>query len=306
MTKILKSHIGDNAKTCVILCITPGVKDYEQTLSTLRFGAEAKLIRVRMKKNVIVNNTESYKAIIGDYENKISKLCSIKNDSVLADGAKASNLLKSILDTQNLKNSMARRVDSINKLEGIKKSIINMSNVSGLRFSSQNNISNLNKSMEEGEELSEDSEKSFENESKRETKLAHCYHAGNLEYYEDVDNESNTKKDFEKEDVKEVLKDTIVESLKSNLKEKTEEVEDLRERARIMEEQNYNMANMLNKMQENYGQTKNQNELLHNELAEVNDTNQMYDSLIRFFLNLRPDINGLLNNQLIEKLTKNN
>jgi len=44
LTKILRCSLGGNSKTAVVLCITPTEDHLEQTLSTLRFGTQAKKI----------------------------------------------------------------------------------------------------------------------------------------------------------------------------------------------------------------------------------------------------------------------
>jgi hypothetical protein len=38
LTKILKTSLGGNSRTAIILCITPSMRQVEQTTSTLRFG----------------------------------------------------------------------------------------------------------------------------------------------------------------------------------------------------------------------------------------------------------------------------
>jgi centromeric protein E len=38
LTKILRSSLGGNSRTCVIVCVTPTAKYIEQTISSLRFG----------------------------------------------------------------------------------------------------------------------------------------------------------------------------------------------------------------------------------------------------------------------------
>lgn len=55
LTKILKNSIGGNAKTLIILCITPSFSDFEQTLSTLRFGNLAKMIINTVSINKVDN-----------------------------------------------------------------------------------------------------------------------------------------------------------------------------------------------------------------------------------------------------------
>lgn len=53
LTKILKTSLGGNSRTAIILCITPSLKQVEQTYSTLRFGQNAKKI-----KNKVAANTQ--------------------------------------------------------------------------------------------------------------------------------------------------------------------------------------------------------------------------------------------------------
>jgi centromeric protein E len=38
LTKILRSSLGGNSRTAIVLCITPSATQLEQTFSTLRFG----------------------------------------------------------------------------------------------------------------------------------------------------------------------------------------------------------------------------------------------------------------------------
>lgn len=44
LTKILRSSLGGNSRTLIVLCASPGDSQYEQTLSTMRFGLNAKKI----------------------------------------------------------------------------------------------------------------------------------------------------------------------------------------------------------------------------------------------------------------------
>lgn len=44
LTKILRSSLGGNSRTAIILCITPSSSQLEQSFSTLRFGQNAKMI----------------------------------------------------------------------------------------------------------------------------------------------------------------------------------------------------------------------------------------------------------------------
>jgi hypothetical protein len=72
LTKILRSSLGGNSRTSIILCATPTISQYEQTLSTMRFGFSAKQIENKIHANITKNSEEeSLKAMICDYESKL-------------------------------------------------------------------------------------------------------------------------------------------------------------------------------------------------------------------------------------------
>ena len=72
LTKILRSSLGGNSRTAIILWATSTISQYEQTLSTLRFGSSAKKIENKIFANIIKNwGEESLKAVISDYESKL-------------------------------------------------------------------------------------------------------------------------------------------------------------------------------------------------------------------------------------------
>lgn len=76
LTKILKSSIGGNAKTAIILCINPAFMNLEQTLGTLKFGNLASRIENVVKKNTVTGDDQdlALKNMLRDYENKLKDL----------------------------------------------------------------------------------------------------------------------------------------------------------------------------------------------------------------------------------------
>eukprot|EP00347_Sterkiella_histriomuscorum_P006555 403352327 len=81
LTKILRSSLGGNSRTCVIICVTPAKSQIEQTLSSLRFGQNAMKIENKVQANIISNNNEeAVKILITDYERKIKSLEKAKKD----------------------------------------------------------------------------------------------------------------------------------------------------------------------------------------------------------------------------------
>ena len=72
LTKILRSSLGGNSRTAIILCATPTISQYEQSLSTMRFGSSAKQIENKISANITKNSDEEgLKAVISDYELKL-------------------------------------------------------------------------------------------------------------------------------------------------------------------------------------------------------------------------------------------
>ena len=65
LTKILRSSLGGNARTCILCTVTPTSSQFEQTLSTLRFGSNARSITNKVKANI---KRESSAQILIAYE----------------------------------------------------------------------------------------------------------------------------------------------------------------------------------------------------------------------------------------------
>lgn len=71
----MKNSLGGNARTVLILCISPALSSITNTLSTLRFGMSAKRISNMIKNNVHeTNNFTELKRLLRQYEEKISHL----------------------------------------------------------------------------------------------------------------------------------------------------------------------------------------------------------------------------------------
>ena len=109
LTKILRSSLGGNSRTAVILCATPTVTQYEQTLSTLRFGQSAKKIENKISVNVMSKtDEEGLKSLISDYERRLKDMEKDKQNTA--------NLLKVIEDLQEQKRALDDRLKKANKL----------------------------------------------------------------------------------------------------------------------------------------------------------------------------------------------
>lgn len=76
ITKILRSSLGGNSRTLIVLCLNPSSSQFEQSMSTLRFGVSAKKITNNIHANISVSNpvNETMKALLNDFEAKIHVL----------------------------------------------------------------------------------------------------------------------------------------------------------------------------------------------------------------------------------------
>ena len=75
LTKILKSSLCGNTRTCVILCLSPARSQLEYSLQTLKFGLSVSKIETKAEKNFFnVNSEETLKLLIDEYKAKISLL----------------------------------------------------------------------------------------------------------------------------------------------------------------------------------------------------------------------------------------
>lgn len=99
LTKLLKSSLGGNSKTSIIICITPAGSQIEQTVSSLKFGVKAMKVQnsAKVQVNEIKNNAlknrlnlnfnrssgmdaRVIKEIVDEYESKIKMLEKQLND----------------------------------------------------------------------------------------------------------------------------------------------------------------------------------------------------------------------------------
>lgn len=80
LTRILSESLGGNAKTCLIITCSPSSYNEAETLSTLRFGARAKMIKNKPKVNKI-ESVKELKGIISQLQTKIKELEKIIGNS---------------------------------------------------------------------------------------------------------------------------------------------------------------------------------------------------------------------------------
>jgi len=77
MTKILKSSLSANSRVLIVCCVIPSLSSFDHTMSTLRFGVNAKrvILTRKIEQNVEVNNDdERLRLLAAEYEKKIEDL----------------------------------------------------------------------------------------------------------------------------------------------------------------------------------------------------------------------------------------
>lgn len=75
LTKLLKSSIGGNAKTVIILCISPVKSQFNHSLQTLKFGVSASQIENRVVKNAVKNTMEeTLRILVNEYQSRLATL----------------------------------------------------------------------------------------------------------------------------------------------------------------------------------------------------------------------------------------
>ena len=75
LLKMLKSSLGGNAKTCIILCVSPSKSQFEHSIQTFKFGIAAKKIENRVIINAVkANSEETLKMLIGEYQARLASM----------------------------------------------------------------------------------------------------------------------------------------------------------------------------------------------------------------------------------------
>lgn len=73
LTRVLSDSLGGNSKTCLIITASPAMSNMEETLSTMRFGSRAKLIKNKPKVNE-EKSIEQYKRELRESKRTVSSL----------------------------------------------------------------------------------------------------------------------------------------------------------------------------------------------------------------------------------------
>ena len=117
LTKILRSSLGGNFRTAVVLCINPSNVQLEHSLSTLRFGQNAKKIQNKIQANIITNNDdETIKILIENYEKRIRDLQQQQDE----DLSKYDQYISVIDELKLQRTTLLERLEQLSKKLAIK------------------------------------------------------------------------------------------------------------------------------------------------------------------------------------------
>lgn len=112
LTKILKSSLGGNSRTFIVLCATPMHGQYEQTLSTIRFGMSAKKIENVICANITEHDSgEAYQLMINEYETRLKEMEKLRG----ADKQKVEYMISIISELQKQKDLLNERLRKANE-----------------------------------------------------------------------------------------------------------------------------------------------------------------------------------------------
>eukprot|EP00300_Choanocystis_sp_HF-7_P036457 c52303_g1_i1.p1 GENE.c52303_g1_i1~~c52303_g1_i1.p1 ORF type:complete len:923 (+),score=222.47 c52303_g1_i1:368-2770(+) len=85
LTRILEQSLGGNSKTCLVLACSPSAWNEQETLSTLRFGARAKMIKNRATINQEFT-AEQLKIMLAQAEAEIERLKALLESGGISSG----------------------------------------------------------------------------------------------------------------------------------------------------------------------------------------------------------------------------
>ena len=107
----MRSSLGGNSRTCVVLCINPCESQFDQTLSTLRFGQNANKIRNKVEPKIREDNSDGLKSLLIEYEGKIEQMEAEREE----DRSKSENLMAIIEELQESKSVLADQIRRLSK-----------------------------------------------------------------------------------------------------------------------------------------------------------------------------------------------
>ena len=122
LTRLLSDSIGGNCRTALICCCSPAAADLSETLSTLRFGSRAKLVRYEALVNACMPSKSLAEARLQDLQAKLKttsatlSLCHARHGRSASRGLLLGLKLKIIkrkLDVEKLVSERAQKQSAV-------------------------------------------------------------------------------------------------------------------------------------------------------------------------------------------------
>ena len=122
LTRLLSDSIGGNCRTALICCCSPAAADLSETLSTLRFGSRAKLVRYEAMVNACMPSKSLAEARLQDLQAKLKttsttlSLCHARHGRSASRGLLLGLKLKIIkrkLDVEKLVSERAQKQSAV-------------------------------------------------------------------------------------------------------------------------------------------------------------------------------------------------
>lgn len=112
LTKILRSSLGGNFRTAVVCCINPTDSQAEHSISTLRFGSNAKKIQNKVQANILTHNDdETVKLLIDNYERRMREIRQQQDDELI----KQQQYVAIIDELRMQRTALLDRIEAANK-----------------------------------------------------------------------------------------------------------------------------------------------------------------------------------------------
>ena len=139
LTYMLKDSLGGNAKTCIIATISPFEKDFEETISTLRFAKNAKKVKNNVKINEEIKKNVNMKVEIEDLENIFDKI--LKEKNFLEE--KVNSLEKNQINYENAQIKNLKEYNELKEQMDFLKKKSDEQNENNEKLEKENNILNV-------------------------------------------------------------------------------------------------------------------------------------------------------------------
>ena len=110
LTRILQPALGGNSKTAVVCAVSPAVINADESLSTLKFASQAKLV----KNSASVNEVADHEALLARYKSQLGEL-SAELASLRANKKNENDAN----DLAALQAQLAQREDEINRMRAL-------------------------------------------------------------------------------------------------------------------------------------------------------------------------------------------